>query len=330
MELVTGGAGFIGSYLVKALLKKRKKIRVLDRKTSDQKKINELKSKGAEIIFGDLNDPKSLEKATKNVSTVYHLAAYIGGAQPDARLLENVNVIGTKNLLTACAKNKVKNFIYFSSVAVFGECKNANENTPCKPTTLYGKSKYEAEEIIDYFFKKYKINFVIFRPTRVYGPGETRTMYDLLKAIKKNKFFIIGKGGNLFNLIYIDDLISAVTKAADIAKKTKKPSKKIYIISNDKPSTMKEFSYMASTILNVKKPKSIPIFLANTIALPFEIISKFTKTKPLLTRSRVKTLISDRSFDVIKIKKELNWKPKVSLEEGVKKTVSWYRENNLL
>ena len=129
--LVTGATGFIGSHLVDELLKKKEKVRILIRKLNKDEK---LKQHGLEICSGSLENIDSLTEATKDVKTVYHLAAMLGGPDVTYRQLYNTNVIGTENLIKACEKNKIKRFVLISSVAAMGPTKPmADEKTKCNP-----------------------------------------------------------------------------------------------------------------------------------------------------------------------------------------------------
>ncbi|MDD5087034.1 MAG: NAD-dependent epimerase/dehydratase family protein, partial [Candidatus Nanoarchaeia archaeon] len=115
--LVTGATGFIGSNLVDELVKKKKKVRILTRKTNKTEKFESL---GIEVFNGCLEDYDSLLNATKNIDAVYHLAAMLGSPEIPYKKIYDVNVKGTENLVRACEKNNVKRFVLISSVAAMG------------------------------------------------------------------------------------------------------------------------------------------------------------------------------------------------------------------
>jgi len=216
---VTGGTGFIGQHLVKALLKGKEQVFVLAR---SRERARNLEKIGAKIVLGNLNSINFLKKNLKNIDVVYHLAA-LRGEWHNKKEFEKNNVLTTKNLLQA-SLGQVKHFIFSSSVSVLGypEKLPANENFPLKPETLYAKSKAAGEKYA-HEFSKMGLPITIVRPSVVYGPKDYSGMIlKLAKLIKKGSFPIIGGGKSKLHLIYIDDLITGLIKI-----KSKKPNMKL-------------------------------------------------------------------------------------------------------
>jgi len=317
--LITGGTGFIGSHLVRALLAKGKKVLVFARKTSSIKKLEKLNVK---IFYGSLDDINSLVEATKDIKTVYHLAAMLGSPEIAYKQLYNVNVKGTQNLIEACTKNKVKRFILISSVAAMGPAKHmADEKTKCNPKTDYDKTKYFSELAV----KKSDLDWTIIRPTMVYGPGEIRNKAKMFRLIQKGFFAIIGNGKNLMSLVYIDNLVNGIILAGE----NRKSVKQTYIISDKNPYTMNKFIKTIAQQEKVRTPFHIPVLLAYLGAFCFRILS-FFGVPQLLSVDRIKNMTMNHSFSISKVIKELNYNPKISLDDGVKRTVGWYREKRIL
>ncbi len=317
--LITGGTGFIGSHLVRALLAKGKKVRVLARKTSSIKKLEKL---NVEILYGSLDDVNSLVEATKGIKTVYHLAAMLGSPEITYKQLYNVNVKGTKNLIEACTKNKVRRFVLISSVAAMGPAKHmADEKTKCNPKTDYDKTKYFSELAV----KKSKLDWTIVRPTMVYGPGEIRNKAKLFRLVQKGFFVILGNGKNFMSLVYIDNLIKGII----LAKESKKAIRHTYIISDRNPYTMNEFITTIARQENVKTPIHLPVWIAYIGAFFFRIFRIFGVPQ-LLSKDRIKNMTMNHSFNISKAINELKYEPKISLGEGVKETVQWYKEKRIL
>lgn len=326
--LVTGGTGFIGSNLVKALTAKRKDVRCLIRNKSD---ITSLKGLKLETVKGDLTDRHSLPEATKGVEIVYHLAAVTNllGGKIDTYQL--VNVDGTRNILEACLTAGVKKFIYFSSIVAAGPSYGGvplDENSPCHPLTPYGKSKYEAEKIVLQFFRDYKLPVVIIRPSNVYGPGGLFGYVPIfIKGVDKKIFFTIGSGNRLMSFCYIDNLI----EAAILAEERFAPGQ-IYFISDERPHT---FNELIETIAEEEKIKlfnlHIPLWVAYGFGYFLELLSKVWKSLPPVSRSSIKN-ISGYSWvcDISKVKKELGYLPNIELKEGIKRTVAWFRETGYI
>jgi len=317
--LITGATGFIGSHLIDELLKKKEKVRILARKVNRDEK---LKQHGLEIYSGSLENIDSLTEATKDVKTVYHLAAMLGGPDVTYKQLYNTNVVGTENLIRACVKNNVKRFVYISSVAAMGPTRHmADETTKCNPVTDYDKTKYFSEIAV----RKSELDWTIIRPTMVYGPGEIRNKAKMFRLIQKGFFAIIGNGKNLMSLVYVDNLIKGIILAGE----SKSSVKQTYIISDKRTYTMNEFVETIAKNENVRMPVHLPVFIAYISALFFRILSIF-KIPQLLSKDRIKNLTMNHSFDISKAIKELKYDPKISLDEGVKRTVQWYKEKGIL
>jgi len=317
--LVTGGTGFIGSHLINALLANGKKVRILTRRKSN---INKLKKMNLEFAFGNLDDIDSLRKATEDIEIVYHLAAMLGSPGVTYKQLYNVNVKGTENLVMACEESKVKRFVLVSSVAAMGPVGYmADEKAECNPATDYDKTKYLSEIVV----KKSKLKWVIIRPTMVYGPGETKNKLRMFRLIQRGLFFIMGDGKNLMSLVYVGNLIEGIIKAGE----NKNAVKQTYIISDKKPYSMNEFVKTIARNENVKTSIHLPVFVAYIGAFLFKVLSIFGIPQ-LLSKDRIKNLTMNHSFDISKVMKELDYNPKMTLDEGVKRTVSWYKEEGML
>ena len=177
--LVTGGAGFIGKYLVKSLLENNNTVTIFDNfSNSTKKSVEHLIKKGAKITEGDIIKSQDILDATKNQDIVIHLAAKISVIESIKNPLETfeVNVDGTINVITACKKNNVKKIIISSSAAVYGEgIQNIKivENEKLKPISPYGESKVKMEQQIKRFMKNKNIKCVILRFFNIYGINQS-------------------------------------------------------------------------------------------------------------------------------------------------------------
>jgi len=322
--LVTGATGFVGSHLVCELLSQDYEVRILARDPNKAKKFG---SNVVDIICGDLNDAPSLIKATKDIDIVFHLAALLGGPDILEKDLQETNVQGTKLLLDASVSNNVKKFLFLSGCAVIGDITYmANECSECHPSTPYARTKYEAEKLAMKCMSDSGIPVTIIRSTMVYGPGEIRYKLKMMKMIKKGFFRIIGDGENQVSWVYIDNLIDGITRAS----RCDKANGEIYIISDEKPYTMNEFIEAASKALGVKTPGHMPRSIAWIAALFFEGLSKVIKINPPLFRDRIVSLTANHSCDCSKARKELGYNPKVPLEEGLRRMVKYYKDNDLI
>jgi nucleoside-diphosphate-sugar epimerase len=325
--LVTGSTGFIGSYVVKALYEQGREVKCLVRKTSET---NFLKKLGVELVLGDLRNEDSLRKAVENVDIIYNLAGEVYALQKERYYQANVN--GLEKLLTSCLKKSVKKIIHFSSSSAVGPNQDRNtpinEDTPCLPITPYGKSKLEGEHVIRRFSKEYDLPTIIVRPPLVYGPGVSKSSRVLmfLKLINQGLFRIVGDGENLVSLCYIDNLIHGVL----LAEAEKKAEGKTYFIADERPYNIKEVAETIAKEEGKTLPKyHLPTWVAEVLSIGLMAPSKlFGFTSPL-SRNTVKELRNNWFVDISKAEKELGYKPIVSFNDGMRKTVNWFKNEYL-
>ena len=195
--LVTGGTGFLGSRLVKRLLKDKQYVTVVCRQ-----KIPEMEEEGVKFAIGDLRDRSALEKAIAEADIVYHLAICLDESSPD---LWSINVEGTKNVIEVCKQHKIKQLIYMSSSGVLGETREpAKENMPYRPGTKYERSKTESEKLII----DSGVPYTIVRTTIVIGPN--LIWAAIFNAARKN-YPVIGSGKNFWHLVYVDDVANLLS-----------------------------------------------------------------------------------------------------------------------
>jgi nucleoside-diphosphate-sugar epimerase len=325
--LVTGGTGLIGSFLVEKLVKNND-VKCLILKNSETKFLDDL---GVKIAYGDITDISSLNHAIKDVDVVFHLAAAFKKdlpKNPTDDVYYNVNVKGTKNVLELCKQNEVERVIHFSASGVYGHSSNTpiNENSPYRPSNPYEKSKCEGEKIA-LKYNELGLPITIIQPTIVYGPRETVAFLRLFKAIKNGTFRIIGSGENKLHLVYVKNLVDGII----LASKKKIAIGQRYLIGDERAYAVSEIVETIASELGVKIPKmKIPYLFAKVGAVPFEIAGKIMRTRPPISRYTVDFLAKNRVYDISKARKELGYKSKISLKEGIERTVKWYEENDLL
>ncbi|MFC1894967.1 NAD-dependent epimerase/dehydratase family protein [Candidatus Dependentiae bacterium] len=220
--LVTGGAGFIGSYIVEELIKNNAKVTILDNFSSGN--INNLYNNITEIniIYGDITNPFTCLKATKNIDIVFHLAALISVplSTKNPQKCNLINIEGTKNLLEACRKNDVKKFIFSSSSAVYGNKKEkCNEDDKVNPESQYAKSKVAGEEICKYYYENYGINTTCLRYFNVYGERQNpngnyaAVVAKFTHNLKTNTPIVIyGDGKQTRDFIHVSEVAKANLK----------------------------------------------------------------------------------------------------------------------
>jgi nucleoside-diphosphate-sugar epimerase len=295
-------------------------------------------------MHGDILDLEHLTSAMKQVDTVIHIAALSKdwGRYDD---FYKANVEGTLNILKAGVSAGVNYFIITGSISSYGEedsAKIKDETYPFNSHYRYfldkifpSKMNYyrdtkalATKEAIDYA-QLNNLNLTIMEPSWVYGEHEFNTgFYAYMKMAKSGIPFLPGSKKNKFHVIYVRDLAQAyylayINKPAGINR---------YITGNKKADYMDKMYGLFCSELKVKKPRLLPKALVYPFALLLEFIySVFAlKNPPVLTRGRVNMFYDNIEYATQKVSSELNFVNSYSLEEGIKKTVQWYKQNALI
>jgi|Deesub1362A_J573_1020465.scaffolds.fasta_scaffold07777_2 nucleoside-diphosphate-sugar epimerase len=326
--LITGGTGFIGRHLVKRLREVGYLCRCLVR---NRKKGDELKTWGVEIIYGDVREKASLHGIAQDIDVVYHLAA-IGHISAVSRAayqkFREVNVEGTRNLAEECAQYKIKKFVHFSSTAAIGitEVPLIDETTECKPVTPYQCSKWESELVVLSLWRNRRLPVVILRPSMVYGPGGKGEFLKLCRLMVRGLFPRVGRGMNLMPMVYVDDVVQAALLAGE-----KGVPGEVYLITSARSFSMDEIRQMVLKCLGIKRPYPyLPYPLAMLSAYAIEILYSLFGCTPIVTHYNIASIVRNRILSIEKAKRELGYEPRISLEEGVRRTLEWYKVKGLL
>jgi len=222
--LVTGGAGFIGSNLVKKLLQDGDSITVLDSFLSGHHE-NLEPFPSIRIIEGDVRDRNAVETAIKGAEVVFHLAASVGNKRSiDLPITDaEINVLGTLNVLEAARKEGVRKIVASSSAGIFGELKTLpiKEDHPIEPDSPYGCTKLCEEKLCLSYAKLYDIEAVCLRYFNVYGPNQRFDAYGnvipifVFRMLNNEPIVIFGDGEQTRDFVHVDDVIQANMKAAN-------------------------------------------------------------------------------------------------------------------
>ena len=305
--LVTGGAGFIGSHIVDRLLEEGYKVRVLDNlSTGEKKNLAQHKNKKSfQFIEGDIRNFDLVKKAVEGVDAVIHEAALVSVTRSveDPLLSNEVNVTGTVNLLKACIDTNVKRFVLASSCAVYGDSKilPSHENLVPKPLAPYAADKLAAENYAKVFHEVYGFETVSLRYFNVYGPRQKYGPYSgvisiFINCLLENEAPIVfGDGKQTRDFINVKDVV----KANMLALSKQKAAGEVFNICTGEATTLNK--------------------LAETIQ---KIMNK-TDLKPVHFEPRPGD-IKHSYGDINKAKRNLEYTPKVQLEEGLTEIVKWY------
>ena len=329
---VTGGTGFIGSHLVERLIAQGDEVLALARKTSD---ISHLKTTGARIIYGDIEDYDSLLPAVKSVDVVYHAAARVTPGWGTWKSFESSIIKGTDNMLRASVEAGVPRFLHVSTGSVHGKlCEGdtpACESTPCAVSfswdAYYDFAKMQAEDVAFEYHKKGKIKVSMIRIAAIYGPRD-RLLAD--RVYRHVSFPIIvwpGRSNPKYSIVYASD-------AADFAILVATSDRAIGEVYNVAPMyeiPLRTFAdAMVKAVGGPKLQVTIPYYVAYVWCTLMEEWARLRRVKdmPYLTRSGLKFVNRGIYLDGSKARDELGWQPKVSIEEGTKLYVQWRRSQD--
>lgn len=322
--LITGATGFIGGALARRLLSEGAPVRILAR---DPGRAALLAKDGAEIIRGDVTDIASCNKAAIGADAVIHSAGVLGGWGKPESLFWKVNYEGTKNMLEAASGANVKRFVHVSSCGVFGPLNGGEtpaDERPYNPSNTYEKTKAEAEKIA-LEFSRNGLPLVVVRPEFVYGPGDLHLL-GLFRAIKRGRFLFFNDGAAMVHPTYIDDLVDGIL----LALKSDKSIGRGFNIAGEKRIMIKDFADSISIAMSVPPTRfSIPSRAASIIATILENTAGRI-TEPPLTKAQVEFLTKDHGSSIMESKKVLGYQPKIGIDEGIRRTVDWYRSQDLL
>jgi len=327
--LITGAAGFIGSHLIEYLLKDGVSVNSIRLFVENGESLANIPNKEFNIIYGDIRNKRTVRKAMAGIDTVFHLASLIiDPANPDADYL-GVNVDGTKNLLNECKSRKIKKFVFFSSIAVYGlpawagDRININEDSPKDPREAYGVSKLAAENEVYEAHKKWGLPYVIIRPTSVYGPRDKRNLLELYKVINRGLFFHIGSGRNKMDYVYAAD----IARAARLAELSKLKNED-FIIGGGKPLSLNEIVRTVAESIDKRVPNyHVPKIVALGLSYAMKFTSSFTGLRLPLFPDRVRVMTANCYYDIGKARKMLGYKPHYTFEKGAALTGKWFLEN---
>lgn len=324
--LVTGSTGFIGSYFIPMLLHQGHTVKLLVR---NEEKARKLFGNTCDYHIGDITDRSSLKGCCDGIDIVFHLVAKSGNDLPtkeNFEIFRKINVEGTENIIAECTN--VKKFIYVSSTAAMGLVKEnpISEKSKCNPELPYQVSKYEAENLIR---KKCKDNFpgIIVRPSKVYGVNETNYTYlTLAKLVKKGFFLKIGNGHNYTSNIYVHDFARFLVCLVDNGR-----IGETYIVPSDKSIDFIESGKIIADELGiqlrvVKISPYIMLMASSILERIFTILGR----KPVVTRRNIQMTLQVRVYDVSKVKREVGFTPEVSMEEGIRKVIRWYKKKGIV
>lgn len=320
--LVIGGTGYVGANLVVALAKQRHRITVF----ASQPRHPFLDGLKAKIILGDIRDGLAVKSAIKGQDYVYHLAATAINDPKRKKEIFDINVLGTRNVMSAALEHKVKKVVYTSSSAALGFSKKevplTEDNFLDEKDNLYGISKKKGEDVVQEYTRK-GLNAVIVLPCYVVGAGEIDpARYGLWESIHAGRIRFTYPGGG--GTVAIEDLVEGIM----LAMKKGKAGERYNLCSG----YIRLFDFYNLIAKEMGKPKirfKIPRIMYHPMLILSGLIDLIMKNPPI-TKEAVRWHFNYKMPKSSKARVELGWRPKVTLQESIKRAIAYYKEIGVL
>jgi nucleoside-diphosphate-sugar epimerase len=313
--LVTGGAGFIGSHIVDRLVGDGFEVTVVDDLSSGriENLSKNIGKKDFRFVRGDIRDWGFVKKTVKDVDAIFHEAALVSVARSvkEPLLTNDINVVGTLNVLKAASDSGLRRFVFASSAAVYGDtpCEKIDEGVAVNPLSPYGVSKFVGEFYARYFFNVHGLETVSLRCFNVYGPRQSldsESSYNGVISIFLHKLLagssptVFGDGEQTRDFVFVEDLVQANM----LALNSKNAAGEIFNIGNGVSVSVNDVAETLKSILKKKYLKTVHV-------------------------SPRRGDIRHSCADISKAKETLGYKPNFSFEEGIRKLVEWYSEEHV-
>ncbi len=302
--LVTGGAGFIGSAVVAELCRLGAKVTVLDDFSfGDLQNVRDYK---ARIMCGDLREEEAVLKAVKDQEVIFHLAArpFIPLCYERPKEFFEVNSLGTLNLMLAALQEEPEFIVNVSSSEIYGSAQYVpmDEKHPTNPHSTYAVSKLAADRICFTLHKEHSLPVCLIRPFNTYGPRETHPYIvpEVISQFSRSNVINCGNLETTRDFTYIEDTVRALI----LAGRRRQAIGKVINIGSGVEIKMRDLVHLIAKLMEVENPK---------------IVQNKSKIRPF----DVNRLYADNT----RAREILGWEPKVTLEEGLRKTVDWYLKN---
>lgn len=310
-----GASGFVGTRLLDLLKQEPEKYQCKNIDLLPSHFFNDLS------VFGDVREQEQMDRELKGTDLVVLLAAQHRDDVSPISLYYDTNVGGMKVTLNAMEKNGVKRIIFFSSVAVYGlNKKNPDESHPADPFNHYGKSKWQAEQVLQQWYESHPDwNIDIIRPTVIFGERNRGNVYNLLNQISSGKFLMVGKGENKKSMAYVGNVVAFVKYMIDNVTEG-------YNVFNyiDKPDNdMNHLVAHVSQVLNKHIPAThFPYWLGMMGGYCFDALAFVTRKKLSISSVRVKKFCATTEFDSTKAH-TCGFEPPFTLDEGLARTLEF-------
>jgi nucleoside-diphosphate-sugar epimerase len=335
--LVTGGGGFLGGYIIEALLARGDRVRSFGRGDYPQ-----LRAQGVEVLRGDIRDNDALRAACAGVDCVFHAAA-LPGIGMDREAFRTANQVGTELLLANCRRQGVRRLIYTSSPSVVFaglDQSGVDESAPYDfgwmraSRAYYSESKACAEQAV-LAANGEAMKTCALRPHLIWGPGDSHLIPRLISRARSGRLRRVGDGTNLVDITYVENAADAHLQAADAlavdrpVAAASSPGGKAYFISQGEPVNCWKWIDEILALVNLPPARnSMSLKTASRIGAACESAYRLMRLKrePPMTRFLAAQLATSHWFDISAARRDFGYKPRVSTDDGTRRLGKWLNQ----
>lgn len=324
--MVTGGMGFTGSALSRRLAELGHQVVALDNKPGIFD--DELRELGVEMHIGSVTDRALLDRLASGCDVIHHLASAFRLVNLGKKVYWDVNVNGTECVLEAARANGGIRVVNCSTCGVHGNVESppAAETAPIAPADYYQLTKWEGEKIaMSYVDRGQWVTSL--RPAAIYGPGDPERFFMIFRRAASGRFLFLGNGSTTYHPLYIDNLVDAFIAAA----KSDVANGQAYLIADKDYVPIRDLVERTARSIDTEcQMLFLPFWPAYAAAWAVELLYKPLPFEPPIFRRRLDWFRQNRAFQIGKAQAELDWEPRVGLDEGLKRTGEWYRSRGMI
>jgi nucleoside-diphosphate-sugar epimerase len=322
---VTGALGFIGSHFVERALAAGHRVTGLYRskRPANDALLTSLSRLGADLRRGDILDGAAVGAAAAGAEVVCHFAGAFKESNADREFFERVNVTGTSTVLNAAARQGAKRFVFCSTAGIYGRNTPGvvNEDSLARPWNDYESSKVTAENVVREQAAKTGIDYVILRPSVVYGPRDDR-LAKLFRSALKGRFPLFGAGQGRRHMVHVTDVADAFLRACDQPAAANAEM----IIAGPDVMPLRDMLQVLARAANRRScGPQLPLSPMLALAAIVEDACRPFSIRPPIYRRRMEFYLADAAFDCSRARRLLGWEPKIPLQEGLSLTMKAYR-----
>lgn len=323
--LLTGATGFVGSHVAEELVRSGHSVRCIVR--PGRRNLGWIDRLPVETVRASVTDPEALRRACDGVRTIIHVAGVTKAKRRSEYVRGNVD---STSALIAVARSlpDFARFVYISSLTAAGPSPDGTpltEDAPARPITDYGCSKFEAEQLVRAAAPH--LPATIIRPPAVYGPRD-RDVLEMFRWVGYGIEPLIGDPGKSLSLVHVSDLAKGICRAAFDPR----ASGRTYYISDPQPQSFHELIGLLATIVHRRPVRiRIPVPLLYAVAAVVEAVSFIGPKPAVLSIDKARDMIQPHWVcDPSRIEADIGFRPAIPIEEGLRTTYAWYREQGWL